>query len=145
MKVTKGKLPGDCGICAVATILHISWREAARLVYPNGIEPKIISEGTDVRQVVAALNQHTKNAVDIPRIRDLPGIGDRWQYLPNQLLLLYVRFGLKLNSHHWVVFDGKYIYDSNFNQKLTVLQYKDVCLDAYGFHVRVEAYLPINI
>lgn len=145
MKVIKNKMPGDCGVCAVATLLQISYGEAIKLVYPNGWDALLVAEGTSTLVVAAALNQHVKDAVEIPRMRELPIHGDRWQHLPHRILLLYVTFGHKQNSHHWVVYDGKHVYDSNFDQKLTVKEYRDKCLNSYGFHVRVEAYLPVHL
>lgn len=101
--VTKQR-KNDCGVCAVANILGITWEEAAKLVFPFDWNDRK-KYGTTAKQIGLALY-----SIPAPKLR----VAGDWKWVPDRSIVKVMPHHKKYGNWHWVAkIDGMVVDNGN--------------------------------
>lgn len=111
----------DCGVCALATALEITWEEARDAIFDDGLPHKKFA--TTTRDVVRGA--HLRGYRSIFGKAKGVKIGKTWGDIPldtDQIAIVNVHYA-DTRMGHWVVWDGEFVWDCNFPGPLSPVDY----------------------
>lgn len=119
----------DCGVCALANALDVTWQDAKELIWPKGRKGK--NYYTTTKNLIEAINRSNADIGSSPlcQTRLMPNTKRAW---PKQgMYIVKVRpRGCKPHNWHWVACDGKKVYDNQYSKPIPIEEYR---LKPYGY------------
>ena len=103
----------DCGVCALATALNVTWERARDAMFDDGLKHlSYATSGHDIQR--GAFHLGWKSVY----LRMRPLREDKtWRDIPlkpGQIAIVKVQYA-DARAAHWVVFDQGIVWDSNFD------------------------------
>lgn len=107
----------DCGVCALANALGISWKDSKNLIWPKGRRGQ--NYYTTTKQLIEALRKY---GIKIKQNKLESNHEREW---PQTISIVKVRpRGCKKHNWHWVTCDGTYVYDNHYNKPKLIERYE---------------------
>ena len=105
----------DCGVCAVATALRVSWSEAARFIFGPAWANKL-RFNTKTRQIAAVLFPHGGGGL----VR-----ASSWAEIPNNAICkVILPWQEGTGGWHWVVYRNRHVLCSNKARRIPPERYE---------------------